>query len=158
MLRIWRTKRTWRCGCYAGFGSPERERSILNDERRRASVSLDPRPESLRRESTSRADSHWPSIPALRGPWPAARVTAPRRELLPLWGQRAQRGGRIGRYGRKRGGPSMSARLALTLASLLACLAVALGAFGAHALKTRIAPDMQAAWQTAVLYHGWHAL
>ena len=52
----------------------------------------------------------------------------------------------------------MSARLALTLASLLACLAVALGAFGAHALKTRIAPDMQAAWQTAVLYHGWHAL
>ena len=35
----------------------------------------------------------------------------------------------------------MSARLALTLASLLACLAVALGAFGAHALKTRIAPD-----------------
>ena len=52
----------------------------------------------------------------------------------------------------------MSARLALTLASLLAFAAVALGAFGAHALKTRIAPDMQAVWQTAVLYHGWHAL
>jgi uncharacterized membrane protein YgdD (TMEM256/DUF423 family) len=52
----------------------------------------------------------------------------------------------------------MSARLALVLASLLAFLAVALGAFGAHALKTRIAPDMQAVWQTAVLYHGWHAL
>jgi uncharacterized membrane protein YgdD (TMEM256/DUF423 family) len=52
----------------------------------------------------------------------------------------------------------MSARLALTLASLLAFAAVALGAFGAHALKTRIAPDMQAVWQTAVLYHGLHAL
>jgi len=52
----------------------------------------------------------------------------------------------------------MSARLALVLASLLAFLAVALGAFGAHALKSRMAPDMQAVWQTAVLYHGWHAL
>jgi len=52
----------------------------------------------------------------------------------------------------------MSARLALTLAALLAFVAVALGAFGAHALKTRIAPDLQAVWQTAVLYHGWHAL
>ncbi|HEY3179412.1 MAG TPA: DUF423 domain-containing protein [Casimicrobiaceae bacterium] len=52
----------------------------------------------------------------------------------------------------------MSGRLALTLASLLAFVAVALGAFGAHALKTRLAPDMQAVWQTAVLYHGWHAL
>ena len=52
----------------------------------------------------------------------------------------------------------MSARLALVLASLLAFLAVTLGAFGAHALKTRIASDMQAVWQTAVLYHGWHAL
>jgi uncharacterized membrane protein YgdD (TMEM256/DUF423 family) len=52
----------------------------------------------------------------------------------------------------------MSARLALVLASLLAFLAVALGAFGAHALKTRIAPDLLTVWQTAVLYHGWHAL
>src|SRR5438552_16544267 len=52
----------------------------------------------------------------------------------------------------------MSPRLALPLAALLAFVAVALGAFGAHALKTRIAPDLQAVWQTAVLYHGWHAL
>jgi uncharacterized membrane protein YgdD (TMEM256/DUF423 family) len=52
----------------------------------------------------------------------------------------------------------MSARLALTLASLLACVAVAFGAFGAHALRSKLAPDMQAVWQTAVLYHGWHAL
>ena len=52
----------------------------------------------------------------------------------------------------------MSARLALTLAALLLCAAVGLGAFGAHALKARLAPDMQAIWQTAVQYHAWHAL
>ena len=52
----------------------------------------------------------------------------------------------------------MSARLALTLATLLLCAAVGLGAFGAHALKARLAPDMQAIWQTAVQYHAWHAL
>ena len=37
-------------------------------------------------------------------------------------------------------------------------LAVALGAFGAHALKSRLAPDMLAIWQTGVTYHAWHAL
>ena len=52
----------------------------------------------------------------------------------------------------------MSARLSLTLAALLLFAAVGLGAFGAHALKTRLAPDMQAIWQTAVQYHAWHAL
>jgi uncharacterized membrane protein YgdD (TMEM256/DUF423 family) len=52
----------------------------------------------------------------------------------------------------------MSARLALALGALLAFAAVALGAFGAHALRARLAPDMAAVWQTAVQYHGWHAL
>jgi len=52
----------------------------------------------------------------------------------------------------------LSARLALTLAALLLFAAVGLGAFGAHALKARLAPDMQAIWQTAVHYHAWHAL
>ena len=52
----------------------------------------------------------------------------------------------------------MSARLALTLAASLLFAAVGLGAFGAHALKARLAPDMQAIWQTAVQYHVWHAL
>jgi uncharacterized membrane protein YgdD (TMEM256/DUF423 family) len=52
----------------------------------------------------------------------------------------------------------LSARLSLTLAALLLFAAVGLGAFGAHALKTRLAPDMQAIWQTAVQYHAWHAL
>ena len=37
-------------------------------------------------------------------------------------------------------------------------LAVALGAFGAHALKARLTPEMTRAWQTAVQYHAWHAL
>jgi uncharacterized membrane protein YgdD (TMEM256/DUF423 family) len=51
-----------------------------------------------------------------------------------------------------------SARWILALASLLAALAVVLGAFGAHALKQRLAPDALAIWQTAVQYHMWHAL
>ncbi|MEO8486406.1 MAG: DUF423 domain-containing protein [Betaproteobacteria bacterium] len=52
----------------------------------------------------------------------------------------------------------MTPRLALVLGALLALAAVALGAFGAHALKSRLAPDMASVWQTAVQYHGWHAL
>ena len=52
----------------------------------------------------------------------------------------------------------MTARLALTMGALLALAAVALGAFGAHALKGRLEPDMASVWQTAVQYHGWHAL
>jgi uncharacterized membrane protein YgdD (TMEM256/DUF423 family) len=52
----------------------------------------------------------------------------------------------------------MSARTALTLASLLMFLAVGAGAFGAHALRARMAPDMLANWQTAVQYQVWHAL
>jgi uncharacterized membrane protein YgdD (TMEM256/DUF423 family) len=52
----------------------------------------------------------------------------------------------------------MTARLALTLAGALLALAVALGAFGAHALKARLSPDMSVVWQTAVQYHAWHAL
>ncbi len=52
----------------------------------------------------------------------------------------------------------MSSRVALTLAALLLFAAVAAGAFGAHALKSRIAPDMMAVYQTAVQYHFWHGL
>lgn len=37
-------------------------------------------------------------------------------------------------------------------------LVVALGAFGAHALKARLGVDALAIWQTAVQYHAWHAL
>ena len=37
-------------------------------------------------------------------------------------------------------------------------LAVALGAFGAHALKSRLSAEMTGVWHTAVQYHAWHAL
>lgn len=37
-------------------------------------------------------------------------------------------------------------------------LAVLLGAFGAHALRTRLTPDLLAIWQTASQYHFYHAL
>ncbi len=52
----------------------------------------------------------------------------------------------------------MSARLALFLASALLFIAVATGAFGAHALKAKLAPELLAVYQTAVQYHFWHAL
>jgi uncharacterized membrane protein YgdD (TMEM256/DUF423 family) len=52
----------------------------------------------------------------------------------------------------------MTSRLALVLGAVLMFVAVALGAFGAHALKSRLTPDLQAIWQTAVQYHAWHAL
>lgn len=46
----------------------------------------------------------------------------------------------------------------LMLASLLAAAGVLLGAFGAHALRARVAPEMLATWETAVFYHLVHAL
>ena len=52
----------------------------------------------------------------------------------------------------------MTPRVALVVASLLMLVAVGAGAFGAHALKARLAPDLLATWQTAVLYHALHAL
>jgi uncharacterized membrane protein YgdD (TMEM256/DUF423 family) len=52
----------------------------------------------------------------------------------------------------------MNARLAQSLAALLLFAAVAAGAFGAHAAKAQLAPDLLATYQTAVQYHFWHAL
>lgn len=43
-------------------------------------------------------------------------------------------------------------------AALLGLLGVALGAFGAHAIKARLGAELLAAWQTAVQYQLWHAL
>ncbi|HCS28303.1 MAG TPA: DUF423 domain-containing protein [Spongiibacteraceae bacterium] len=37
-------------------------------------------------------------------------------------------------------------------------LAVALGAFGAHALKSRLSPELLSVYETAVQYHFYHAL
>jgi len=52
----------------------------------------------------------------------------------------------------------MTARSVLAAAAVLMFLAVGSGAFGAHALRARLTPDMAAVWQTAVQYHAWHAL
>jgi uncharacterized membrane protein YgdD (TMEM256/DUF423 family) len=54
--------------------------------------------------------------------------------------------------------PLMAPRLALTLAASLLLVAVAAGAFGAHALKATLSPEAQAVYQTAVQYQFWHAL
>lgn len=51
-----------------------------------------------------------------------------------------------------------AARITLAIGALAMLLAVALGAFGAHALRSRVAFDMVAVWQTAVQYHAWHGL
>ena len=51
-----------------------------------------------------------------------------------------------------------SAKLFLAAGGLAALAAVALGAFGAHALKTRLSAEMLAVWHTGVEYHVYHAL
>lgn len=50
------------------------------------------------------------------------------------------------------------ARLFLSLGAAFAALAVVLGAFGAHALKTRLPANLLEVYHTAVQYHFWHAL
>jgi uncharacterized membrane protein YgdD (TMEM256/DUF423 family) len=42
--------------------------------------------------------------------------------------------------------------------ALLAGLGVAFGAFGAHGLRTRVAPDLLAVFETGVRYQMYHAL
>lgn len=50
----------------------------------------------------------------------------------------------------------MTPRLILSLAGVFGFLGVALGAFGAHALKTRLSPDMLAIFETGVRYQMYH--
>jgi uncharacterized membrane protein YgdD (TMEM256/DUF423 family) len=52
----------------------------------------------------------------------------------------------------------MSPRGCVLIAAIALATAVALGAFGAHALKARLPADSMAVYQTAVQYHFWHAL
>ena len=52
----------------------------------------------------------------------------------------------------------MSARVCVLAGALALAAAVGLGAFGAHAMKGRIAAESLAIYQTAVQYHFWHAL
>lgn len=44
------------------------------------------------------------------------------------------------------------------IGAILGFIAVAFGAFGAHALRSRLGPDMLAIWKTANEYHFYHAL
>ena len=44
------------------------------------------------------------------------------------------------------------------IAAISGCLAVALGAFGAHALKARLAPDLLAIFETGVRYQFYHVI
>ncbi len=46
----------------------------------------------------------------------------------------------------------------ISIAAVLGALAVALGAFGAHALKERLTPQALAIFETAVRYQFYHAL
>lgn len=55
-------------------------------------------------------------------------------------------------------GQTMNARLCVLAAATALAAAVAFGAFGAHAVRTRLAPESFAVYQTAVQYHFWHAL
>jgi uncharacterized membrane protein YgdD (TMEM256/DUF423 family) len=49
-------------------------------------------------------------------------------------------------------------KLYVFLGSISACLAVAMGAFGAHALKNRLSSEMLAVYQTGVHYHMIHSI
>lgn len=55
-------------------------------------------------------------------------------------------------------GAEREARLVFALGSVLGGLAVALGAFGAHALRAHLGPDLLAAFETGVRYQMFHAL
>lgn len=48
--------------------------------------------------------------------------------------------------------------LLLILAGIAGVTSVAAGAFGAHALRDRLPPDMIEVWQTGALYHLIHAV
>ncbi|HZZ85343.1 MAG TPA: DUF423 domain-containing protein [Anaeromyxobacteraceae bacterium] len=49
-------------------------------------------------------------------------------------------------------------RLFFALGALSALVSVAAGAFGAHALKARLAPDLLAVFETGARYQMYHAL
>jgi len=51
-----------------------------------------------------------------------------------------------------------TAKLFIAIGAVAGALGVVLGAFGAHALKARLSPELLAVYQTGVQYHLWHAL
>lgn len=52
----------------------------------------------------------------------------------------------------------LTARGWVAVGAVSAALSVAAGAFGAHALRARLEPDMLAAFETAARYHMYHAI
>jgi uncharacterized membrane protein YgdD (TMEM256/DUF423 family) len=50
------------------------------------------------------------------------------------------------------------ARFLVVAGCMAAMLGLACGAFGTHALRSHITPDLLATWQTGVAYHFYHAL
>lgn len=52
----------------------------------------------------------------------------------------------------------MQSRHFIALGAFNMCVAIAAGAFGAHALKELLNTDMLAIWQTAAHYHTLHAI
>lgn len=52
----------------------------------------------------------------------------------------------------------MNSRTLIATAALLIAAATLLGAFGAHALQGKLAPDRLSVYETAVRYHFYHAL
>lgn len=53
---------------------------------------------------------------------------------------------------------NQQARVIIVAGCMAALAGVACGAFGAHALRGRIAPELLVTWQTGVTYHFYHAL
>jgi uncharacterized membrane protein YgdD (TMEM256/DUF423 family) len=49
-------------------------------------------------------------------------------------------------------------RVFLVIGALSGCIGVALGAFGAHALRDRLSPEVLQTFQTGVTYQMYHAL
>ena len=49
-------------------------------------------------------------------------------------------------------------RVFFSLGAVLAFLAVAAGAFGSHAVRSRLSPDLLDVFETAARYHFFHAL
>lgn len=52
----------------------------------------------------------------------------------------------------------MTAKVITQLGALSACLAVGLGAFGAHALKARLSAELLVIFETGVRYQMYHSL
>ena len=52
----------------------------------------------------------------------------------------------------------MSSRVAAIIAAIAGMLAVALGAFAAHALREQLSEEHLVTWRTAVDYQFWHGL